>query len=79
MFLKTVFLKAQNLMSVLEAKVGDSRRLLRFLHLRGTRSWAAAQTVKLFCRALLSEQFSTSPCLVLCNIQTRLFFLGRSV
>jgi len=62
---------------VLEAKAGDSRRLLRFLPLCGTGSWA--QTTKLLCPATLSEQFSTSPCLVPRSIQTRRFSLWHSV
>lgn len=57
---KTLLLKVQNLMSLLEARVGDSRCLLRFLHLRGSWSWTAAQALKLFCHALLREQFSIS-------------------
>lgn len=65
-------------MSVLEAKFGDLGFLLRFLHLYGTSSRAVALTMKLFCRALLGEQFSTSPYLVPCNIQTRCFSLGHS-
>lgn len=61
---KMLAVKAQNLMSVLEAKAGALRCLLRFLDLCGSESWAAGATMKLLRHAQVSEQFSSSPCSV---------------
>lgn len=59
-FQNIMFLKVQNLISLLEARVREPRCLLRFLYLRGSWSWTAAQVVRLFCHELQREQFSFS-------------------
>lgn len=58
-FQNTVF-KGPKPNIVLEARVGDSRCLLRFLYICGCWSWTAAQVMRLFFHELQREQFSFS-------------------